>query len=397
MGRRWGSYGLVLASAVACYSALGAALGVLPGYVGNGLHANPIWIGLTVGAPSLTGAILRPLGGRFADRRGPRRVMVAGAVLMAVGIAPAIAPELFALVVSRLIVGAGEAVMMSAAVLWLLRLAGPRRQALSLGHIGLANYAGLTAGPLLAPPLGGAQHPGGVWLAAAALPLLAVAGVARVPVPDATTEGRRDADMDAMLWRVTLRPGVGLLLVNVGYVAVLAFGAAALSAHHLPLASAVIPVFAVGVIVSRTALGVLPDRFGPARTLLAAAAVEGVGLAVFGLTGSLAIAVTALIVLSLGQGLAVPSLGALALEGVPPQRRGAAAGAFFAYFDAGVGLGGPLTGALTHAFSASVALVGSGVAVGLAAPTALWRRRRRALDPYAGTEASDETQNAAMH
>jgi hypothetical protein len=38
--------------------------------------------------------------------------------------------------------------MVSAAVLWLLVLAGPPRRGMALGHIGLANYAGLTVGPL---------------------------------------------------------------------------------------------------------------------------------------------------------------------------------------------------------------------------------------------------------
>src|SRR4051794_10020310 len=157
----WRGYALVLSSAVACYCALGVVLGVVPRYVAGGLGANPVWVGVTVGAPALTGAAFRPVGGRLADRRGPRRVMTAGAVVMAVGALPAFAPSLAGLLVSRLAMGAGEALMMSAAVLWLLRLAGPRRQALALGHVGLANYAGLTIGPLLALPLGGPRHPAG--------------------------------------------------------------------------------------------------------------------------------------------------------------------------------------------------------------------------------------------
>ncbi|HET7530131.1 MAG TPA: hypothetical protein VFJ98_04140, partial [Mycobacteriales bacterium] len=67
----WRSYALVLAGAVACYCALGAVLGVLPDYVAHGLGANPTWVGITLGAPALTGAALRPTGGRLADRHGP--------------------------------------------------------------------------------------------------------------------------------------------------------------------------------------------------------------------------------------------------------------------------------------------------------------------------------------
>jgi MFS family permease len=376
---RWRGYGLVLMSAVACYCALGAVLGVLPGYVSGGLGASPVWVGICVGAPALTGAALRPVGGRLADRRGPRRVMTLGAAVMTAGTLPVFAPSLLALVLSRLAVGAGEALMMSAAVLWLLRLAGPSRQALALGHIGLANYVGLMIGPLVAIPLGGSRHPAGVWTAALALPLVAAAAVGRI-VPPAVERANGDDD-EPRLWRLTARPGVGLLLVNVGYVAVLAFGAATATRHHLGLAPYVVPIFAGGVVVSRTLLGVIPDRVGPGRTLVAAALVEGVSLAVFAASTSVILAVVFLVIVSLGQGLAVPSLGALALRGVPAHQRGAAAGAFFAYFDAGVGLGGPFTGALTHAFSAPVALAVSGAAVTLAVPTAL-SGPRRAVEPF---------------
>ena len=72
--------------------------------------------------------------------------------------------------------------MAAAAVLWLLRLAGPAgRQA--LGHIGLANYAELAAGPLLASALGLARAP--VFVAAALLPIAGVLVAIRARRPDA--------------------------------------------------------------------------------------------------------------------------------------------------------------------------------------------------------------------
>ncbi|HET7531140.1 MAG TPA: MFS transporter, partial [Mycobacteriales bacterium] len=235
-------------------------------------------------------------------------------------------------------------------------------------------YAGLAIGPLVAVPLGGARHPVAVWFVALALPLVAAAAVRRSRLPVVERAGERGT---GVVWRQTLRPGVGLLLVNIGYVAVLAFGAAATTAHHLGLATYVIPIFAGGVIASRTILGTVPDRAGARRTLVGAAVVEAAGLVVFAAATSTALAVAALLALSLGQGLAVPSLGALALEGVPAERRGSAAGAFFAYFDAGVGLGGPFTGALAHAFDASVALWVAAAAVSLAPLVARVSRRER--------------------
>ncbi|MBV8216902.1 MAG: MFS transporter, partial [Solirubrobacterales bacterium] len=349
-------YLIVFSTAVLCYAALGAVLGILPEYV-HSLGGGAVLVGFAVGAPALTGAAGRPFGGRLADHLGPARIVVAGAIVMAIGTIPAFVHSLVLLIVSRLTVGAGEAAMMAATVLWLLRLAGPKRRGRAMGHVGLANYAGLTVGPLLAQALSGDQHPSRVWIAAAILPLVAAVSAAvlgrspdRGVAPEpAEQESEPDPAEQRSTLRATLRPGLGLMLVNFGYVAVLSFGAAAATEQGTGIASLVIPVFGVGVIASRTVLAGIPDRFGAARTLTVAVSLEAAGLAGMAATTSPAVAVGALVVMAVGQGLAVPSLGLLALASVPPSRHGRTAGAFFAYFDAGVGLGGPVVGLAARA------------------------------------------------
>ena len=96
----------------------------------------------------------------------------------------------------------------------------------------------------------------------------------------------------------------------------------------------------------------------PAATALAAA-----GLLVTALAGSTALALAGTAVLAAGQGVAVPALGLLALERVPPARHGAASGLFFAFFDAGVAAGGPLSGAVAGLASPAAALAVSAGAV----------------------------------
>jgi MFS family permease len=163
-------YVAALATAVVCYAALGAVLAILPRYV-PARGGGPAAVGLAVGAPSLTGLMARPIGGRLADALGPFIPLVAGAAVMAAGAVPAaLSASLGVLVASRLAVGAGEGVMMAFTVLWPLRLAGPDRRGRALGHIGLANYAGLALGPLLAQALGGAAASDAVLWVAAGLP-----------------------------------------------------------------------------------------------------------------------------------------------------------------------------------------------------------------------------------
>jgi predicted MFS family arabinose efflux permease len=360
---RRGPYLAVLGGAVACYAALGAVLRLLPH-----LALGPALLGLAVGAPALTAVFARPLGGRLGDHFGPRVVVIGGTLVMAVAGAPLVAGHPTGLLLaSRLAAGAGEGVMMSASVLWLLRLAGEGRRGRALGHIGLANYAGLTLGPLLTDALG--HRPVPVFAAAMVLPLagglpaIALGSPAR-PDGDARDVGARD------LVALTLRPGLGLLLVNVGYVALLSFGTRAAESHGVGAAGAFIPLFAATVIVMRTAGAAIPDRFGAARTLWIAAPTAAIGLAIAGTSRLSALAVAGVVVLAAGQALAVPALGLLALRRVPEARHGAAAGLFFAWFDAGVGLGGPAVGLLAGAAGAGGGLLGAAAAVACSAPVA---------------------------
>jgi hypothetical protein len=88
--------------------------------------------------------------------------------------------------------------------------------------------------------------------------------------------------------------------------------------------------------------------------------------------------VPGVVALGAGQALAVPALGLLALARVEPARHGAAAGLFFSWFDAGVGLGGPAAGVLASLGGPTGALVGAAIAVAYTAPIALLRTGSRA-------------------
>ena len=276
---------------------------------------------------------------------------------MSVGTLPAFVDSLGSLLVSRLAVGAGEAAMMAATVLWLLRLAGPERRGRAMGHVGLANYAGSDSRPVAGPGDVRSGTPGAGVDHAAILPLGAAGCVvglgsrwdrgvvlrrggrrARARLGRAAEHAARDASPRP-------RADAG----GFGYVAVRSFGAAAATEQGTGIAVAGDPGVGVGVIASRTILAGIPDRFGVLWTLSVGVVIEAAGLAGTAVTTSMLFALFAFVVMAIGQGLAVPSLGMLALVSVPASRHGRTAGAFFAYFDAGVGLGGPIVGVAARA------------------------------------------------
>jgi predicted MFS family arabinose efflux permease len=125
----------------------------------------------------------------------------------------------------------------------------------------------------------------------------------------------------------------------------------------------VVPLFAAGVIATRTLGARVPDRLGGRRTVLVTAPLAAAGLLVVALAGGTVVALAGTLLLAVGQGFAVPGLGLLALTGVSAERQGAAAGLFFAFFDAGVGLGGPLAGGVARVTTPQGALAAAALAV----------------------------------
>jgi hypothetical protein len=76
----------------------------------------------------------------------------------------------------------------------------------------------------------------------------------------------------------------------------------------------------------------------------------------------LPLALAGAVIAGAGQAVAVPALGLLALVGVPDEQRGGASGTFSAFFDIGVGMGGPLLGAVAAPAGAGAAITAGAVA-----------------------------------
>ncbi len=67
------------ASDLAYFTAAGALIGGTPLFVTGPLGSGPAAVGLALGAFSVSTLVLRPLAGRWTDRRGRRPLLVGGA------------------------------------------------------------------------------------------------------------------------------------------------------------------------------------------------------------------------------------------------------------------------------------------------------------------------------
>jgi MFS family permease len=369
----------VFVAALLGFLAIGATLPVLPGYVRGPLHGSDLAVGVVVGAFAVTSVVFRPIAGRQADRRGRRIVLVAGSLAMALGGALyLLSSSVAALVGARLVVGIGEGAVYTAGATWAVDLAPDDRRGLALGLFGLSVWGGLSLGPLAGELLRSGVGYDAVWILTAALPFTGAVIALRLPEPAGTTTA--EPGPLAIFPRAAHRPGLALALANFGYAALAGFVVLHLKARGISGGATVFTAFAVAVFASRLVLSRVPDRAGARRTATAAGVLEALGLLIIALAQSLAVALAGAVVVGIGFSMLFPSLALMVVGEVGEDRRGSALGAFTAFFDIGVGLGGPLAG-VTASLAGYPAVFVLGAAAALATAALAATTRQRSVPP----------------
>src|SRR3954452_22603778 len=172
----------VFTSVLCCFMAIGAVLPILPRYVHGPLASGDVAVGIVVGAFAITAVLARPIGGRLADGRGRRPVVVAGMLASAGGGAMSFLPlGVVGLVLARFVLGIGDGWVFTGGATWIVDLAPPHRRGQAIGLFGLAIWSGLTVGPLLGQLIFAAAGYDAVWAFAATTPLLGALVARRIP------------------------------------------------------------------------------------------------------------------------------------------------------------------------------------------------------------------------
>ena len=338
------SFAAVFAATFCGLVAVGSVLPVLPRYIHGPLGSGDLAVGVVIGSYAVTGLLLRPIAGRIADTRGRKPTVLVGACLVALsGFLYLPSLGIAGLILARLILGAGEGAVYTAGSAWIVDLAPQDRRGRVLGLYGLAVWGGLSVGPLLGEVLLGAGGYTLVWIVAGALPVLgaAIAVAARDPfVPLA------HAEPHPLIAPEAVGPGFAISLASFGYAAVATFIVLHLEARGVGHGATVFAAFAATIVLTRLAFGDLPDRMGAAPVAIAATIGEAFGLLLIAVAHSLPVALLGGMAMGAAFSLLNPSLMLIALDRVTEQARGAAMGTYTAFFDAGVGLGAPVAGAV---------------------------------------------------
>jgi MFS family permease len=372
----------VMSATLVCFLAIGAALPVLPQYITGPLGAGDVEVGLVAGAFAFTAIIGRPFGGRLADRRGRKPVALVGMALAALaGLLYYLPFGVAGLVLSRLVLGVGQGWVFTAGLAWTVDLAPVTRRGQAIGYFGLGVWGGLSFGPLLgelALDLGGYDL---VWALTAALPLAGAAIAAQVPERSELRPPVEDGGGGGLLPREAVRPGTALFLASLGFAALAGFIVLHLDELGVGNGATVFTAFASTVVVTRLALAWVPDRAGARAAAVGAAVAQAIGLALIAATSGLPLAIAGALFMGAGFSLSFPALALTVVERVSDARRGAAMGAFTAFFDLGVGLGAPLAGAVSAVAGYPAAFAGASAAAVVGALVIVTDRPRPSPDP----------------
>jgi MFS family permease len=340
-------------------------LPTLPLYLRR-LGASDGAIGLIMGCFAITSMVLRPWTGWGADRWGRRPFMVAGAIVfMLAPIGYALSAGVLALVVVRLLHGAGMALYPTAATALVADVAPPARRGEFMGLFGAAGSIAMALGPISGGELLSRLGFGGLFAAATVTALLAVGLVLATPETLAAPSPARFTPTST-LGGPALGPSLVIGCLMLTYGALVTF--LPLHAQHIGVNPGVFfLVYALVLTITRGPAGRLSDRFGRAPVAAAGLAVAAVALTVLALSeGARALAVVGALY-GLAGGIAQPALVAWCVDLVAPAERGRAMGTFFTVLELGIAVGAMSSGvavarwgfAATFLATAGVALVGA--------------------------------------
>ncbi|MGI8791986.1 MAG: MFS transporter [Acidimicrobiales bacterium] len=277
-------------------------------------------------------ALLQPFTGRWGDRVGPRRAVTVGLIGFALSSGLGAASPGFAIL---LVTRAAQAVFGAALipnVQAIIRgLVAEERRGRAFGTLGAGIGAGAAAGPVIGGLLIEVTGWRGIFVVSVQVALAALVTFSRLDGAGARIEGPRVIGGAGVLASAPFRAACGVQAASnfsqyaVLLVIPLALDAMGWSGGTIGL---VLSGMTIGLLVLSPVGGTIGDRIGRRRPVVIGTTTGLVGVALMaavGLTATPAL-IAGVVILGLGMGFASASLQTAALESVPANAVGGAAG-----------------------------------------------------------------------
>jgi MFS family permease len=342
-------------------------------------------VGLTMTAFALSRLVLNIPLGLASDRYGRRILLIGGPIVTAVGMfGSGLSFDIWQLMAWRFIAGAGSAMYMTGAQIYLVDVSTPENRAMFLG----ANQMAINLGVSLGPGIGGLVAQGfglrvPFHVVGAAALLAALYAYLRLPetrhlaaaeATDPSTNPAATPPSDRFRDRPWLRMIRSRQFAAVAIVTMMIFFTRGASRQTLiPLVAVDQLGMSTGLLggflmaASLVMLVLLPmaafiaDRFGRSWAIVPGGIIAGLVLIGLGNVNSVPPFLGFGLMLSVGFGIMGPAPAAYAAEIAPPQLRGLAMGLYRTAGDFGMVIGAPLLGLIADHSSFGWALSTNGL------------------------------------
>lgn len=334
---------------------------ILPKYA-QSLGADEKVVGLINGLFTITALATRPFIGRELDRGGRKTIYLLGLVIFFLATLGYLwAPTLIILLAFRLIHGVGWAGASTAAGTIVADIIPPERRGEGMGYYGLAS----TLAMAIAPALGLTLLVNYDFSLIFIISLLLVAGAfftgqaINFQVIDKPKPG---SVKGALFDRRALRPATVMFFMTLPYGGLVTFLPLYASKLGIENIGPFFTIYALGLLITRPIAGKYYDRKGPDHIVIMGMIAMFLGTFILGKATTMSIFLLCGVLYGMGFGSVQPTLLALALHGVEPQRRGAVNGTVFSSFDLGIGMGALLLGLIVNSFGYSVMYITASIA-----------------------------------
>lgn len=374
---------MITVSTVLVMAGHGVISPVLPLFA-RSLSVSLASVGLALGIFGLARLVFNVPIGLFSDRFGRRPVLIGGPLVVAAGMLwSALAPDLNQLLIARFVAGAGSAMYMTGAQLYLVDISTAANRARFIA----TNQGALLAGVAIGPGIGGLVA-GAYGLRAPFYVVSAGAVVAGIYALWRIPETNHPHDRPLVPERFGARMRAALSFAASPDFLAIGLVTFAIFSARLGARGTLMPLLATtrfemsisqlgGVFTAAALIGLaltapsafMADRFGRKATIVPAGLVAAAGMVVMATSASPLILVAGVIVTALGTGIAGPAPAAYAGDIAPPHLRGLGMGLFRSAGDLGFVAAPPLLGALADNTSLGWALVANGALMAFASLT----------------------------
>jgi len=358
---------LFLAVTVAWFLSFFLLQAALPKYLERHQFSNG-QIGLVIGILSVSAVLSRPYLGRAMDRGLLFPLLVTSCLMMLSSPLYGVGVALWFLILVRLFQGVSSGIFMTGGPVFVTELTPERRRGEAMGLFSVASTVAIAVGPPVGLIIGEHVSYHLTWALAAgagvvgALLLLPLRQTPDVLPTESVVHG---ALIEWRVWPAAI-PG---FIAAIGNGTLFAFLVPLMDERGLPGAGFFFTFDACAFFLVRAIGGRWSDRHGRGAVIVPGLAALGLALAILGAFPTFPAFVVAALVWGGAISVIIPELTALAVDLVPPARRGAAVATYTGVFEAGIALSGLALGWVADATSLPFIFA---LAAGLLFLTAVW-------------------------